>query len=574
MTNHIIAQPTPAAEFRSRAVIIILLVIAVILVAVALKETYVVTMPLVYAFFLAMLVRPVQVKLNHVLPYRLRWLSLVVTMLLILSVLAVAIIMVWISINLFGRTVSMYTERFSHYWDDFVAWTDYVGLTIPRNFFESEAVHGVIVGFGAYIVTSLWSLLVLLAVVLFLTLLMLLEVRDWQRKIRQALPRENGETFIATLNIVGEKIRHYLFVQTFIGLMAAILAGIWLWLIGVDFALLWAVLFFVLNYIPNVGPVLGGIPPVVMALIQFNLGWAILASAGLLFIQQVMGNFIEPRMLGRALQLSPTFLVISIFVWGWIWGAAGAIAAVPIMVTILILFAHIPFLRPVALMLSKSVEEPVVKTPAPEPPPKPPAPRKETGRRNVSPPASSNTPTDSSLSAFTPPAKGPLTSSQASTPSNSCPCRKRPTRTIGVISPPISSPPEPSTERTMTSKNSSTTPTASQVPARPPRGNLPAGSRRRKIEDGRLAPGIRPPRSGRGRFQLQPEPAGRPRPISRAPPRPPPGRVAGVFFPGKYVMRPGRLNVSCSLTLRTCSSRWEPCPKRKGTANETIVESH
>lgn len=371
MPDQVIAQPTRAVEFRSRAHIGVLLVIAIILVAAALKATYVVTMPLVYAFFLAMLVRPVQVKLNRVLPHRLHWLSLVVTMLLILSVLAIAVAMIWISVDLFGRTVTLYAQKFSMYWNDFIAWTDYIGLSIPPDFFQSEAVHGIIVGFGAYIVSSVWSLVVLLVVVLFLTLLMLLEVRDWQQKIRQALPHEKSDAFISTMNIVAERIRHYLFVQTFIGFVAALLAGIWLWVIGVDFALLWAILFFVLNYIPNVGPVLGGIPPVVMALVQFNLGWALLATAGLLFIQQAMGNFIEPRMLGRALQLSPTFLVISIFVWGWIWGAAGAIAAVPIMATILILFAHIPFLRPVALLLSKSVEEPVVESPAPEPPPKP-----------------------------------------------------------------------------------------------------------------------------------------------------------------------------------------------------------
>jgi len=362
MPEEVVTHPTRGEEFRSRAVIVILTVITTVLVAAALKATYVVTMPLVYAFFLAMLVRPVQLKLYRVLPYRLHWLSFVITMLLILAVLAVAALMIWISIDLFRRTVAQYADRIAAYWTNLLEFSRQAGIGIPRDVLESETIRGIILGFGTYIISSIWSLLVLLVVVLFLALLMLLEVRDWQRKIRQSFPKEKSDTFIATMNIVAERIRHYLFVQTFIGFVAAVFAGVWLWFLGVDFALLWAILFFVLNYIPNVGPVLGGIPPVVVALVQFNLAYALLVIAGLLSIQQVMGNFVEPRMLGRALQLSPTFLVISIFAWGWIWGVAGAIAAVPIMVTILILFAHIPFLRPIALLMSRSVEKPLVKT--------------------------------------------------------------------------------------------------------------------------------------------------------------------------------------------------------------------
>ena len=80
---------------------------------------------------------------------------------------------------------------------------------------------------------------------------------------------------------IGHKVRQYLLIRTLAGLISGVAAGLWLWLLGVDFALLWGVLFFLLNYVPNIGSLVAGIPPALLAFMQLGLGWAVVAVAGL-----------------------------------------------------------------------------------------------------------------------------------------------------------------------------------------------------------------------------------------------------------------------------------------------------
>ena len=110
-------------------------------------------------------------------------------------------------------------------------------------------------------------------------------------------------------------------------------------------------LFFLLNYLPNIGSIIAGIPPTVLAFVQLGFGWGLLAAGGLIVLEQIMGNFLDPRLQGRYLERLLVVL-LSVLLWGWIWGVPGALIAVPLTVTLILVCANTDALRPIAVLLA------------------------------------------------------------------------------------------------------------------------------------------------------------------------------------------------------------------------------
>ena len=121
----------------------------------------------------------------------------------------------------------------------------------------------------------------------------------------------------------------------------------------VDFAGFWAVIIFLLNYIPTIGSLLGILFPALLALVQFDTFVPFLiVTPSLAVIQVFIGNFLEPMMMGSSLNISPFATLVSLAVWGSIWGMPGMFLCVPITVIAMIIFAHFPRTRPITVMLS------------------------------------------------------------------------------------------------------------------------------------------------------------------------------------------------------------------------------
>ena len=142
-----------------------------------------------------------------------------------------------------------------------------------------------------------------------------------------------------------------------VSLLNGVVSGLWLWLMGVDFALFWGVLIFLLNYVPNIGSVIAAIPPTLLAFVQLGFPWAAFVVAGLTVIDQVIGNYLDPRLMGRTLNVSSLIVLLSVIFWSWIWGIVGALLAVPLTVTIILTCAHVPALQPIAVLLGGDVED-------------------------------------------------------------------------------------------------------------------------------------------------------------------------------------------------------------------------
>ena len=347
---------TGTAPAGRRTLTVLLAVVAVVLVVRFLKDTHSVTMPLAAAAFVAMLVHPVQGWVAARLPAKHRWAGTAVAMLVVLAVLALFAGAIGLAVAMAADRAPQYAVRVQQAWQDFAGWASARGLPVRQmgggGGGLDQAVQWLTRG-----VRSTTNSLALLVLVLFFVLLMLSELPRWGEKVRAGLAAGRAGAVLDTAAVTARRMRSYLLVRTAVGAITAAAEGLWLWLAGVDLALVWALLFFFLNYVPTVGSVVAAVPPALVALVTLGPGRAALAVGGIVVIEQVMGNFVDPKLVGRRLSLSPLVVMVAVVFWGWVWGVAGALLAVPMTATLVIAMAHSDRLRPIALLLSRSADE-------------------------------------------------------------------------------------------------------------------------------------------------------------------------------------------------------------------------
>lgn len=127
-------------------------------------------------------------------------------------------------------------------------------------------------------------------------------------------------------------IQRYLFIKTVVSLATGLLVMVWVSLLGLDFPVMWGLIAFVFNYIPSIGSILAAIPAVLLAIVQLGFPGAVGVALGFIVVNVGLGNFLEPRLLGRSLGLSPLVVFLSLLFWGWMWGPAGMLICVPLTV--------------------------------------------------------------------------------------------------------------------------------------------------------------------------------------------------------------------------------------------------
>ena len=191
-----------------------------------------------------------------------------------------------------------------------------------------------------------------LVLVVFLALMMLIEAPAWAGRLGAAAAPERGRAARGALDALGVRVRRYALLRLAMGVVTATLYAAALWLAGLDLIWTWAVLTVVLSFVPTIGSIIAGILPTAYALLTRDLGTAAIVGASLLAIEQVIGNFVDPRISGDQVKLSPLVVLIALLVWTWVWGAAGAILAVPMTLAMVVVGARIEPLRPLTLMLT------------------------------------------------------------------------------------------------------------------------------------------------------------------------------------------------------------------------------
>lgn len=359
---------------RSRKVLVgCVITITVILTGWMLRATAPVMIPIILALFLALLVAPVDRWVGDRVPDRVSWLGRIAAM----GVIVLAMVFFVGSILIAAQQVTNQLPQDASGWNALVPEAgaadlpDATGL-LPRVASiiasASDSFLGRMaewtVGYASTILGMTGTVLGGAVFVFFLTLMMLVEAPSWRDKLLHLAAPDSEDDALSAVREIAERLRRYLLVRTVMGAVTALLYAGWLWLFGVELLFVWGLLAFVLNYIPTIGSLVAGIAPVIYAFLTRDPGTALFIGGGILVIEQIMGNYVDPRIQGSQVSISPLVVLVVLLFWGWIWGIAGAVLAVPITIAILIVSAHVRVMRPLAILLGDDPDEGKGKRPA------------------------------------------------------------------------------------------------------------------------------------------------------------------------------------------------------------------
>ena len=343
--------PDPMDTFRNW----LLGIIAVVVLGIALQVMRPVLVPVTLALFVTLLVSPVEHWMAQRVPRHMRWPGLLAAMSVILAVFAGFVAVLWVGTRRIAGALRGAPAR--------------IDELIRQAHLDEQSVFGADIELlmsllsdrGVSYVSTLVSrslnqassTVVTLMLTLFLVMLMLTEAPRAGRKLEAVSEEEETSRWRSAIRQIARKLRLYLVARAALGLLTAVLYALWLWYCGVELILVWAMLVFLFSFVPNLGSVLSFALPVLYALVvgrDDTSLWQIII--GLIVIEQVIGNFVDPHVQGAQVSLAPVVILMSVIFWGWLWGAMGALLGVPIMIAVTIAAANMGPSRGLALFLS------------------------------------------------------------------------------------------------------------------------------------------------------------------------------------------------------------------------------
>jgi AI-2 transport protein TqsA len=315
-----------------RALKITIGIVAAVLVAAAVQQARTVFAPLALAFFIIAIVWPLQHRLQSRMP---KLLALAITMVVTLAVcLAFASLAVW-GFGRVGRSLVADAARYQTLYDNMVTWLDGHGISVA----ELRAEHfnvGWLLRATQHITGRVNTTFSFWLVAVIYVILGLLEVDDIRRKVEALDNREIARVLLDGSAASAARFRKYILVRTQMSAVTGLLVGAFAWITGLQFAVEWGMIAFTLNYIPFIGPFIATLFPTLLAMAQFDSWQAVLGVfACLNIIQFVVGSYIEPRVSGTMLSISPFVVLFAIFFWTFLWGLFGTFIGVPIALAIL-----------------------------------------------------------------------------------------------------------------------------------------------------------------------------------------------------------------------------------------------
>jgi AI-2 transport protein TqsA len=219
----------------------------------------------------------------------------------------------------------------------------------------ASAVDVVVRTFGGLIrgtVVGVATLLSYATLVMLALVFMLAEACRFRRKLE--LVRKTHHLEFIHFSQIAREIQQYLGIKTAVSLATGGLIFLWTWLAGIDFPLFWALLAFVLNFIPTIGSIIAGAPAVLLAFVQGGLGLAGVVAMGYVLVNISLGNMVEPRLMGVRFRLSTLVVFLSLLFWGFVWGPLGMLLSVPLTRSILIVLEHTGDFHWVTVLLGRA----------------------------------------------------------------------------------------------------------------------------------------------------------------------------------------------------------------------------
>jgi predicted PurR-regulated permease PerM len=333
------------SQHKSSAIIILA---AIVVVIYGMQMAKVVLVPFLIAVFLALItVRPMLWLQQKRVPSFIAALFIVTMIMLILAMVGMIL---GTSIADFTAALPIYQARLEGIVDGFLQF-------LAEHLSDDQSIEslgdmidpGWAMGLAATILNSLKDVLTNTFLIIFTMIFILLEASSVQTKVEAAFGRT--ENSLDRPRIFLQNLGRYLGIKTIVSMATGLCAGVLTWSIGLDFPLLWAMLAFLLNYVPTIGSIIAAVPAVLLALVQLGPGEAGATAIGFAAINVVFGNLLEPRLMGYGVGISPLVVFVGLVFWGWVFGPVGMLLSVPLTMTLKLALENDERTRWVAILL-------------------------------------------------------------------------------------------------------------------------------------------------------------------------------------------------------------------------------
>ncbi|GAB3095375.1 AI-2E family transporter [Aestuariicella hydrocarbonica] len=319
-------QDTPVARF-------LIVMAAFVIVIAGMRAAESVLIPFLLSLFIAMICTPPFAWLKKKgIP---SWLALLIMLLAIVGIGFLVGMVVGSSINEFREDLPQYQERLQFLSLQLQELLQGRGIELPNQMWKEVFNPNIALAFVGNTLASFGNVMTNAILILLTVLFVLAEEVRFSDKMLSAHPE--AERAVTVLKRFTHSVNQYMAIKTSLSLLTGFLVMGWVWWLGVDYPALWGLLAFLLNFIPNLGSILAAVPTVLLALIQLGVPDAVLTAAGYVAINMVVGNLLEPRIMGKGLDLSTLVVFLSLVFWGWVFGPVGMLLSVPL--TMMVKFA-------------------------------------------------------------------------------------------------------------------------------------------------------------------------------------------------------------------------------------------
>ena len=325
---------------------------AFVVVVAGMRFSASILVPILLSLFIAVICTPPLLWLqSKKLPTALALL----VMLAVVALVGTAVVMVvGSSVDEFTRQLPHYQERLQGMITRAGSLLTRIGVETPSKALSDYLNARTLTSLIAKLMGGLSQLFTNALFILLTVIFMLLEASGFQNKLLLAMG-SSGEA-MAGFGKVVDKIKRYMAIKTGLSLATGALIGLWLWILGVDYPVMWGLVAFLFNFVPNIGSFIAAVPALVLALIQSGPETALYTALGYLAVNFAIGSFIEPRMMGRGVGLSSLVVFLSLVFWGWVLGLVGMVLSVPLTMAVRIALEASPSTRGIAVILGPDVE--------------------------------------------------------------------------------------------------------------------------------------------------------------------------------------------------------------------------
>jgi AI-2 transport protein TqsA len=331
---------------------IILTVAGIVVIVAGMRAAASILIPILLSILIAVVCTPPLLWMNKKKVPKIVAVTLIMFFLIGIGYLLVVIIGGYISS--FTESLSNYEEQITEGIVGIVTFLEGYGVDFSEDAIKEHVNVGSILEMIARVLAGFGAALTSLALILIIVFFILIEVPGMRKKVQVSI-KEPDES-LDGIDQFTRSVKRYLFIQTLTSMLTGILIGVWLWVLGVSYAPLWGLLAFLLNYVPKIGSLAASIPPILIAAVQLGLFHAVWTAVGFIVVNLLVGNLLEPKVMGRGLGMSAVVIFVALMFWGWVLGPIGYILAMPLTMMLKIALEHHENTRWIGLMLDDEPE--------------------------------------------------------------------------------------------------------------------------------------------------------------------------------------------------------------------------